>query len=236
MLIALAGGLVDLLLAQGELEAGILRFYWFRLSDAVVPLLAALLLLQLAEKLRESSRTMPRVVLGACLLGVLAHAGWTLQQRVGDRRPDADRLTLPGNRDTAEQRDEIYRQWRQTCRWIRENTHPDAIFLTPRMQQTFKWYAERGEVVNWKNVPQGAGALVEWWQRVSELIPGREQGFYSMEPDQLVEAMRRYNVEYVVTAHGSRFRPRGLAGPLERVYPSKGGADNRFEVYRLETR
>ena len=57
-----------------------------------------------------------------------------------------------------------------------------------------------------------------------------------MELDQLVEAMRRYNVEYVVTAHGSRFRPRGLAGPLERVYPSKGGADNRFEVYRLETR
>ena len=42
--IALVGGLLDLALGRGELEASILRFYWFRLSDAIVPLLAALLL------------------------------------------------------------------------------------------------------------------------------------------------------------------------------------------------
>jgi len=236
VIIALVGGLLDLALGRGELEAGILRFYWFRLSDAIVPLIAALLLLQWAVKFKQYSHTISRVVLGACLLMVLANAAWTLGQRLSDPRPDADRLTLPGNHSTAQRRNEIHRQWRNTCQWIRENTDRNAIFLTPRMHQTFKWYAERGEVVNWKNVPQGSGALVEWWRRVNELIPVQGDGFGSMETEQLQQTMRRYNADYVVLAHDSRFRSSRLPGPLERVYPEDDGVYDRFEVYRLESR
>ena len=229
VLIAVVGALLDLLLPRGELEAGLLRFYWFRLSDAMVPLLVSLLLVQLAVQFRQHSQRMARVVVMGCLLLVLAHCLGTLAGRINDPRPDADRLTLPGNQAVAHQRNEIYWQWRNTCDWIRENTEPDALFVTPRNQQTFKWYAERGEVVNWKNVPQGAADLVGWWQRVEELIPDMEYGFYSMEMDKLKERMRRYGAEYLVTSHGSRFR----SLLMDRVYPADG-VYSLFEVYRLE--
>ena len=45
----------------------------------------------------------------------------------------------------------------------------DALFLTPRMSQTFRWYASRGEVVNWKDIPQDAKGIVEWWRRLGEI-------------------------------------------------------------------
>ena len=229
VLIAMVGALLDLLLPRGELEAGLLRFYWFRLSDAMVPLLVSLLLVQLAVQFRQHSQRMARVVVMGCLLLVLSHCLGTLAGRINDPRPDADRLTLPGNQAVARQRNEIYWQWRNTCDWIRGNTEPDALFVTPRSQQTFKWYAERGEVVNWKNVPQGAADLVGWWQRVEELIPDLEYGFYSIEMDKLKERMRHYGAEYLVTSHGSRFR----SLLMDRVYPADG-VYSLFEVYRLE--
>jgi hypothetical protein len=228
VLVALVGTVIDLLLPRGELEAGLLRFYWFRLSDAMVPLLVSLLLVQLASQFSRHSARMAQVVLGCCLLVVLVNALGTLGQRILDPRPDADRMTLPGNNGTPERRNQVYWEWRNACDWIRQNTDPDAVFLTPREQQTFKWYAERAEVVNWKNIPQGAGEVVEWWRR-AELVTGHKHGFHSFDVDELKKAMRCHQAEYLVIAHGSPFR----SMPLERVYPAEG-KHSLFEVYRLE--
>ena len=71
---------------------------------------------------------------------------------------------------------------RDSCDWIKNNTPADARFITPDQQQTFKWYAHRSEVVNWKDVPQDAEAMVDWSQRVSWLIhPQRRTGLGLME-------------------------------------------------------
>src|SRR5204862_3510161 len=64
-----------------------------------------------------------------------------------------------------------FTEWKNLCRWIRAKTPPDAKFITPRNQQTFKWYAERAEVVTWKDIPQDAAGLVEWRQTLSEVFP-----------------------------------------------------------------
>ncbi len=62
-----------------------------------------------------------------------------------------------------------YDDWLAACQWIVENTPADARFLTPRSGQTFKWYAGRGEVATWKDIPQDAASIVEWWDRLKEI-------------------------------------------------------------------
>ena len=64
-----------------------------------------------------------------------------------------------------------YLAWRDACDWIVHSGEipPDACFLTPRMNQTFKWYTGRPEVVNWKEIPQDAAAMVEWWERLRDI-------------------------------------------------------------------
>ena len=39
---------------------------------------------------------------------------------------------------------------------IRPNTPPDAPFITPRLNVSFKWRTGRPEVVNRKDIPQDA--------------------------------------------------------------------------------
>ena len=46
---------------------------------------------------------------------------------------------------------------------------PDAVFLVPRDAQTFKWYTGQRDVVNWKDVPQDAKTLLEWWRRIQDI-------------------------------------------------------------------
>jgi hypothetical protein len=70
-----------------------------------------------------------------------------------------------------------FAEWKNLCRWIRDNTSKEAKFITPRNQQTFKWYAERAEVVTWKDIPQDASGLVEWRRVLSEVFP--PEGFGS---------------------------------------------------------
>jgi hypothetical protein len=64
---------------------------------------------------------------------------------------------------------ETQKNWVRVCRWIADNTPQDALFLTPRKQQTFKWYAGRAEFVNWKDAPQDAPALLQWQRRMSDV-------------------------------------------------------------------
>src|SRR5690606_37270496 len=35
--------------------------------------------------------------------------------------------------------------------------------------QTFKWYAQRPEVVTWKDVPQDAESVIEWSRRLTRV-------------------------------------------------------------------
>lgn len=54
--------------------------------------------------------------------------------------------------------------WKEICRWIENSDIPkDAKFLTPKDFATFKWYAKRPTVGTWKDVPQDAVSLIEWY-------------------------------------------------------------------------
>jgi hypothetical protein len=230
VLIGLAGMAIFLATqSHPELAAKLLRFYFFRLSDAFVPLTTALTLGVLVTRFQPRG---PRMAAWLLIAGVLIAAfgiGQRYIERRLDFRPGADQQPLPRFADPRET-EAAYVAWRRICQWARENTPEDAVFLTPRAQQTFKWYAERPEVVTWKDVPQDAAALVEWRRRFQEIYaPVGSRGLAAHSDAQLLALARKYGAQYLVM---ERFRaPRSL--PFERVYPETSFENLYYEVYRL---
>ena len=108
-------------------------------------------------------------------------------------------------------RSENLAAWQDACRWISENTPADARFFTPRLSQTFKWYARRAEVATWKDVPQDAAALVAWWNRIQDVFatgsPLPEfrwrENAVEMEPEQLKKLAKKYDAEYLIAPVGN---------------------------------
>jgi hypothetical protein len=147
-------------------------------------------------------------------------------------RPGADRQLLPAWTDAPEKTRRVFEDWRGLCEWVAANTPPNACFITPRMQQTFKWYAGRSEVCSWKDVPQDAAAVVEWWERHLEIYPRRVVvgGLVAHGEERLRELAEKYGADYIVLDRyaGSR----RLLFP--RVYPaSVETAPSSYEVYQI---
>jgi hypothetical protein len=160
LVVALATAFDPLLAARG------LRFYWFRLGDALVPLGVAVVGTAAIERLVRLRPGTGRLWLGAAVAVAALHLGSDALHRVLPTPPRGD---LPGK--VAD-----YDAWRDACAWIARNTPRHARFLTPRMAQTFKWHAARPEVVTWKDVPQDAAGIVEWWRRMKAIhwVEGRD--------------------------------------------------------------
>lgn len=229
LLLAGAGGFLSVGLGAHEsLAAGLLRFYWFRLADAMLPAGVAL---ASVSYIAVARRVAPVWSAGCLLLSICAagtHVGDVLQTRLTYASPRSD-WTL----DDPE-------SWWEICDWIAGNTPPDAVFLTPRMAATFRWYTNRAEVANKKDVPQDAAGLVQWWQRMEDLysLPGDPQpatmsqpppqwraSLVSLGEEQLVRLGRKYGAEFVVTAAYPPLRLPKISPPNET-----------YAVYRLPAR
>jgi hypothetical protein len=232
VLIAIAGIAIDQsLLYHLDVAAGLLRYYWYRLSDAMLPVGASL---AIAAWLGDLQARRPAWGQAAWLAAALVAGGdlaVTNYQRRDDLRPGADVQMLPAWADDPARTRRTYDDWRRTCQWIAEHTPAQACFLTPRMQQTFKWYAERSEVCSWKDVPQDAAELVQWWQRIQDLYPRRVvfAGLAAHGEQGLRDLARKYGADYVVVDRCAS--PRPLL--LPRLYPPGAGATSAYEVYRV---
>jgi hypothetical protein len=112
------------------------------------------------------------------------------------------------------------------CDWVRTNTANDAIFLTPLGQQTFKWYAQRGEVVTWKDIPQDAIGLAEWWKRYCRVRAWEMSPLAPREyRERLRELASQYHVRYLLAV-----RPVVPAGARLRTVYTNGC----FAVYQVD--
>ena len=101
------------------------------------------------------------------MLLVLLPFGWHVRRLWENRVSAADALVVEVDPRYATGSDRQV-DWIAVCQWIRDNTPPDSLWFTPKYQQSFKWYAERAEVVCWKDVPQDNAAVLEWFQRIEE--------------------------------------------------------------------
>ena len=232
VLIALTGILIDQsLLYHLDVAASFLKYYWYRMSDVFVPLGVAIGLGGLIDRWWLARPRTARWLLIACMLVSGVSLGWMNHQRRADLRPRADIQMLPSWPDDPARNRQKYEDWRRVCRWIDENTPPDAIFITPRHQQTFKWYAERAEVFSWKDVPQDPVSVVRWWQRQQRLYPRRvvRWGFVALGQRRLVELARHYGATYVVVDRDHSARDL----TLQRVYPAGTSINPSYAVYRV---
>jgi hypothetical protein len=100
-----------------------------------------------------------------------------------------------------------YAAWRQACEWIAQpgNIPAGAIFLTPRMAQTFKWYAQRAEVVNWKEIPQDAASIVGWLERAEDIhgsgLEPPDRWYQRLEEvgsERLRKVAEKYHADYAI--------------------------------------
>jgi hypothetical protein len=117
------------------------------------------------------------------------------------------------------------------CEWVARETDPQSRFLTPRNQQTFKWYAGRAELACWKDIPQDAPSIVRWWELLETVYTPSvtQRGLGSWSDDQLREIALRYQIDYILVDRGRTDRQ--LA--LPRVYPTYQAANRYFEIYRV---
>jgi hypothetical protein len=227
--------------------ASLLRYYWFRLSDSLVPIsfsLAIVAGLAILQAKRPMAAFWLTVVASFLPLANVAHVFyWRSKQNVPPAilqpwpTPDSRNeqwftVTQPPRPGdvTAQQ---WFRDWTSACNWAARHTPPTAIFLTPREQQTFKWYAGRPEVVNWKDVPQDASGLVEWKRRFAEIYPSdrlhHRHDLTAFSDDELVSLAKKYSAEYIVIDRTRAIRRLNLP----RLYPSPREDNASFEVYRV---
>jgi len=213
--------------------ASLLKYYWFRLSDAMLPMGAAIALVTFVRRLEVQRPAASQWALAAVVLVAGANLAYTNFERRSDLRPGAD--VQMWENDASKNRG-TYEDWRRVCRWISDNTAPDARFITPYAQQTFKWYAERSEVCSRKDVPQDAARVVEWWRRHEELYPPlvKRSGLVMHGERKLVDLAKKYDVDYILVDR-TVSRRRLFASLLSRVYSAGGSeVEPSYEVYRVE--
>ncbi|WP_246114266.1 DUF6798 domain-containing protein [Rubripirellula tenax] len=224
------GGLVvgSLPAAMPDLAAKLLRFYWFRLSDAIVPLILGVLVMQAII----DQRTWLRSTGFGLFLIAMGLVGFSVHDRTRiPVPPSTDNRTLGWDADaSAETQASTFTDWLKVCYWAKQSTPASEVFLTPRHQQTFKWYAERAEVVNWKDVPQDAKSLFEWDRRFADVFPTR---LGTIRVTIGYRALRDYRDRYGVRFMIVDRRVVGEDLPLVRVYPLQSEDNPTYAVYEL---
>jgi hypothetical protein len=231
VMIAGVGLLVGLLPAvMPDLAAKLLRYYWFRLTDAIVPLLFGILIVRYVL---DSHHTRKCVGIALLMIATLL-VGFSSYQNTRSSVPPSASNSLLGIDLTAsaEVEQQVFRDWLAVCRWAKWSSGPDEVFLTPRHQQTFKWYAERAEVVNWKDVPQDATSLREWSRRFQEIFPPR---LGSTRVTIQYASLRQYRAQYGVRYLIVDQRVVGRNLPLVRIYPTSYETNDTFAVYEMPT-
>lgn len=178
-----------------ELAAPVLRYYWFRLTDVGVSLAAVLLTCYWIERLLASQSKFGLLALSVTLVLMVAYFGSSTYARLNFPIPPAEKNlgAVAG--------------WHDTCAWIKQNTPEDALFLAPRMSQSLSWHAERRSLVTWKDVPQDAISLIDWFDRYRDVFfyedpNGVVQPHASLadqRTEQVRELVAKYGVDYVIT-------------------------------------
>ena len=220
VVISLCGAAIHALMpVDRALAAGLLRYYWFRLTDVALPLGVALEGVAIVVGLRAGSSTseagghptsVSRWRTIAAPLGNrrawLALAIVVAAFHIGDRMIDRIAPQPPRSHQIPD-----YQAWRAACQWVADSGQvpPGAQFLTPRLAQSFKWYAGHSDVANWKDVPQNAENMIQWRDRIQDIYATGERPasrrWHDPLAEQGAECLQRlgakYAADYVITRH-----------------------------------
>jgi hypothetical protein len=241
--------------AYERAAAPLLRYYWFRVEDALVPVGVALAISVSIYQMQWSRPALGQALLAAAIIAASLNVADACYWRARLRVPGAvlQQLATADTRlnwwwespiseapsagadvgPSALSARERYKLWQSACSWIAENTPEAAKFLTPRRQQTFKWNAGRAEVATRKDLPQDPESILAWYAAVAELYPNdqahRRFDLAAFSDDELTSLARKYNCQYIVVER--RFGARDVS--LPRVYPKARAQNPVFEIFRV---
>ncbi len=190
----------------------LMKFYPFRLFDVVMPLAVSISVASLLQdwstgpdaKTRTRRRVVGWIVLASVFATCIVYRATTEPSAATKRRRDRD--------------------WIAACEWISENTPADALFLTPRSNKNFKWYADRAEYVSHKDCPQDAPGIVEWNRRLNYVRNWAKTSFddgYSQAA--VLELLRKTGITHMI--------PDPKLGPFK--FPTIYRNDS-YRVYRIK--
>lgn len=254
LVIAVAGLVIDqLLLSQPALAAKLLKYYWYRMSDSM---LSVGLAMAVAVKIISLESTRPKLAQGllgglvlVCTLLMIDHrqkrVAMPLPPSIVQSKPTPDTRSISfrqrwglaprktmtlANYDSITY-DEHYYHWVKVCEWIDQNTPAESRFLVPRSQQTFKWYAQRSDVANWKDIPQDAASIVKWQKTIDAIYPpiSRRADLLYWNDRSLERLGKEFNAQYIVV---DRTRSQRVV-KFKRIYPRLLNESAVFEVYEL---
>lgn len=228
-----------------SVAAPILRYYFFRLSDALVPMACSLTIFSL---LYAWQRSRPAAVTWGLIVSLslssvnivelcVEHSlrplpgAWIQPHPTPDCRWRAWELRGDEGKEQLAESQRRFVEWKNLCRWIERNTPKNAKFITPRHQQTFKWYAGRAEVVTWKDIPQDAAGLVEWRKILNEVFP---PDGYGNDPAvnsdaELAEIANKHGASYLII---DRTRVTRLIG-FPRLRPDDEPLNPTYALYLI---
>jgi hypothetical protein len=217
-ILAATGLAIELTLWNDPSRASsLLRYYWFRLTDIAAPLAvalnaAALVACAFAERRRRAPWLLAAAILVAAVPMILV-----VRARFDNPVPPCDTSLAS------------YEDWGDVCQWAADNTPADASFLTTRLGQSFKWRTGRREVATRKDIPQDAGSIVEWSDRLHNIYYHEVDGLLvpvdsvaDLGVEHAAEMAKKYNVDYILAN-----REPVLKLPMEY-------ANNTYVVYRIK--
>lgn len=213
------------------LAVRMLRLYWFRMADVLVPLAIALWVGQLLQGWSWGLDRRKKLLAAWVTSVLLLAAGVEGVQQFSRPLAPSVEAAIPAGETDPERRQAIGRNWVAACLWCRRNTPPGSLFLTPPGQQTFHWYAERAEVFCRKHAPQDARSLLEWQRRSAWVaaVWNSDNGFETFDPGALLPVMEEFQADHVVLEQVwvDRF---GVPQGLQQVYPVEPGRRSGYCV------
>lgn len=185
----------------------LLKLYPFRIADLAIPFALAATLAQVAS-LRLSSASVHRRTVFACGFAAV----FTLA------------LLLPGvDRNPSRMLANRRADWIAALRWIDASAPTRSLLWAADEDWAVKWFAQRPEFVNFKDCPQDAAGLVDWYERrvlLAEwkLAAGKDRVF---TPDELTALHASTGITHIIASR---------LGPVESPPAFENGS---FRVYAI---
>jgi hypothetical protein len=174
-----------------------LKYYFFRFSDIMLPLITLLNIANFTVERLNKSFPEKEILLKYIFIGVSVIL---LSTRIF--------ILFSEGKGSIEQMAAIISTDKDMEKWVRNNTRREKIFIVPPDDGSFYMNYDRAMFVSWKHSPQNANDMVEWYNRLKLLNQGEDfqnlsqivRGYNNLSEKDVISIAKAYpNIGYFLT-------------------------------------